>query len=61
MSKKEQQDQFEWWITCIPDKIEFLKKNIPLEVATKLDSTIESMDYLESYLLQYYSIEKLNK
>jgi len=31
-NKQELENQFEWWITSIPDKIIFLKKILPNEI-----------------------------
>ncbi|MDR0865947.1 MAG: hypothetical protein LBO74_13590 [Candidatus Symbiothrix sp.] len=58
-TREEQEEKFNWWITCIPDKIISLKKKLPEEVANQLDFSIESLDVLENYLLANYSFESM--
>lgn len=57
----ETKEQFNWWLTSIPDKIADLKKNIDKEVAAKLDGSLQSLDVLEAYLLKHYKVYELNK
>ncbi|MBK7130956.1 MAG: hypothetical protein IPM74_18400 [Crocinitomicaceae bacterium] len=49
------QEQFEWWITNIDEKISNLKKKLPYEVSKCLDNTIESIDVLENFMLQFFN------
>ncbi|MDR0865948.1 MAG: hypothetical protein LBO74_13595 [Candidatus Symbiothrix sp.] len=58
-TREEQEEKFNWWITCIPDKIISLKKKLPEEVTNQLDFSIESLDVLENYLLNVYSIKTM--
>ena len=59
--KEEMEITFNWWITCIPDKINFLKKyiedfNLNINI---VDYSLESLNQLESYLIENYSIESI--
>jgi len=58
-SKQELEDDFEWWITCIPDKIERLEERLPKDIFKQLDYSISSLDILEKYLLEHSSFEKI--
>jgi len=49
MNKK--QEQFEWWITSVDEKISNLKKKLPFEVIESLDKTIDSLDVIENFLI----------
>ena len=44
---QEKRDQFEWWLTCIPDKVEALIDRLPPEVGSKLNYSLESLSLLE--------------
>ena len=58
-TRNEKEEQFDWWITCIPDKILALKKQLPKAVSDKLDFTLTSLDTLEKYLLEEYTFESI--
>lgn len=60
-TRQENEDQFDWWITCIPDKIIALKKNLPEEISIRLDCSIQSLDVLEKFLLDNFSIDDLQR
>jgi hypothetical protein len=60
-SKQEKQDQFEWWITCIPDKINDLKKRLPKDTSAELDYSVHSVDILEQYLLSNFSLDEVKQ
>ena len=47
-------DQFNWWLTCIPDRIEELRESLDPERAARLDGSLASLDMLEAYLLETY-------
>jgi hypothetical protein len=55
-----QEENFEWWITMIPDRIEELKQSLPQEISSKLDSSVNSLDVVEKYLLENYTIDTLH-
>jgi hypothetical protein len=55
--KESRKNDFEGWITFIPDEVIKLKKMLPKEVSEKLDFSEESLDVIEKYLLQNYSNE----
>lgn len=59
--KQEKEEQFDWWITCIPDKITALKRRLPEDISSRLDYSIESLDVLEKYLLEKYSIDQMQQ
>jgi hypothetical protein len=52
-------EDFEWWITTIPDRIEELQRSLPADIAAKLDRSLGSLDSLEAYLLANYTIERM--
>jgi glutaredoxin-related protein len=59
-TKQELQDDFDWWITCIPDKIEHLKKIIPIGIFIKLDYSLDSLQTIGEYICEkIQSIENL--
>lgn len=58
-SLNERDDQFHWWITCIPDKIIELKRKVPVEISVQMNYSIESLDILEGYTLNNYSLDEL--
>lgn len=60
-TRQEKEDQFEWWITCIPDKVIALKKRLPNEISSKLDYSLHSVDMLEKYLLDNFSIDQIQQ
>jgi hypothetical protein len=60
-TKKEKEEQFDWWITCIPDKINALEEKIPPEISVRLDYTVDSLDILERFLLNTTSLIKIQK
>ncbi len=59
MRRKEKEEQFEWWVTCIPDKVEALQDFLPISMKSTLDFTTNSLDLLEQYLLENFSLEFL--
>jgi hypothetical protein len=54
-----QEEDFEWWITMIPDRIEELKQSLPQEISSRLDSSIDSLNVVEKYLIENYTIDTL--
>lgn len=49
--KQQKLENFEWWITSIPDKIVELENLIDFP----LDKSIASINYVESYIIKSYS------
>ena len=49
-SREELENDFEWWITCIPDKIELLGDLIPKNIYKKLDYSVESFEVIGEYI-----------
>lgn len=49
--KQQKSENFEWWITSIPDKIVELENLIDFP----LDKSITSINYIESYIIKSYS------
>lgn len=60
-NKQNIENDFEWWITCIPDKMNRLEELLPEEIFQKLDYSIESFNVLEEYLLSKYTLEQIKK
>lgn len=50
-------EDYNWWLTSISDKINELKPRLPKALAQKLDSTLQSLDPLETYLMDKYTPE----
>lgn len=48
---------FNWWITFIPDKIFALEEKLPENLKDKLDFSVASLEILEKYLLENYTLE----
>ena len=59
--KERRKEDFESWITFLPDKIHQLKKVHLNEISNKLDFSVESLLELESYLLSKFNFEDMNK
>jgi len=57
--KLKREEDFHWWITCLPDRIQELKQILPKELSSKLDESIESLDLLEVYIIENYDREFL--
>lgn len=62
MKKKDKEimeEKFQWWLTCIPDKIIALKERLPKYINDRLDYSITSLDILEKYLLENYTVDSI--
>lgn len=57
--KELRKEEFESWITFLPDRISDLKKRLPGEVSDKLDFSIASLNVLEEYVLNTYKYEEI--
>ncbi|GAB5417727.1 MAG: hypothetical protein Crog4KO_27130 [Crocinitomicaceae bacterium] len=55
------EEDFHWWVTCVPDKIDLLNELLSKEVNVSLDFTSESLIELGNFLIQSESIETLEK
>lgn len=61
-SKQDIENDFEWWITCIPDKINRLEALLPANVYNKLDYSLDSLALLGEYVCDtIQSIEVLKQ
>jgi hypothetical protein len=56
-SSKERQEIFMEWTTFTIDRVNEWKKNIPTELANKLDWSPESLTFIEKYALENYTIK----
>lgn len=54
-NKEKLYENFVWWVTCIPDKIELLKTITPKEISTKLNGTFDSLDILGDFMVNNYT------
>ncbi|MCR6641673.1 MAG: hypothetical protein NVV82_22450 [Sporocytophaga sp.] len=59
LEKTRREEDFETWVTFIPDQINELKSELPKELANNLDFKISSLDSLEKYLLENYNRENI--
>lgn len=57
--KENRKEEFQTWVTFLPDKVIELKKKLPGEISDKLDLSIGSLDILEGYLLNNYTKESM--
>ena len=55
--KERRKEDFDAWITFIPDEVIELKKMFPTSLSGKFDYSETSLDFIEQYLLQNYSSE----
>jgi hypothetical protein len=55
--KQRRKENFMMWITFLPDKIIEFKQKLPHEISTLLDETPDSLEALETYMLNNYSLE----
>ena len=58
-TKQELENNFHWWITCIPDRIESLKHLLPKDISSKLNFTLESLNVLGKFLVQNETLESI--
>lgn len=59
MEIEKKKEDFEWWITSLPDRIEELKESLPESISCKLDYSIESLNVIEDYVIDNYTAEYL--
>ncbi|AYB29171.1 hypothetical protein [Chryseolinea soli] len=59
--KERRKEDFESWITFMPDKIIVLKEALPFEISKNLDYSSSSLDLIERYLLDKYTREDFSK
>lgn len=57
-SKQELEDNFDWWITCIPDKVNRLEELIPVDIFKRLDYSLESFSFFGKYICD--TIQSIN-
>lgn len=52
------EEAFTWWLTCMEDVLKY-KCLLPNKVSSLLDYSINSLDALEEYMLQNFTIETI--
>lgn len=57
--KKKKIEEFHTWVKNIPTKVMFLRKNVPKNVSECLDYSLDSLNVLEKYLLDNFTIDTL--
>jgi len=57
--KIKREENFEWWITSLSDKIIELNNIVPIETVKYLDGSFKSLDIIENYIIENYTIEYL--
>lgn len=57
--KKDLENEFDWWITSIPDKIELLGSFVPKQVLSQLDFSLNSLIILGDYILENWDVKLL--
>ncbi|WP_010183021.1 hypothetical protein [Aquimarina agarilytica] len=55
--KIERKENFECWITSLPDQIQELKNNVPFETSNGLDESLKSLDIIENYIIEFLKSE----
>lgn len=60
-SKQELEDDFHWWITCIPDNIDKLEFLIPKDLYDNLDYSIDSLISIGSFIIDNETVETIMK
>jgi hypothetical protein len=55
------QEDFELWISVLPDRIEEFKQSLPIEVSRKLDDSVGSLNILEKYLLDNFTFNTIRE
>ncbi len=61
-SKQDVENDFEWWITCIPDKIMRLEQLLSANLFSKLDYSLDSLTILGEYICDtIQSVESLKQ
>lgn len=58
-SKKELEEDYHWWVTCIPDNLDSLENILPSELYQQLDYSIDSLGKIGEYLVANYTNEVL--
>ena len=54
------EEDYNWWLTIMPDVMYNLKL-LPKNVSSKLNYSVESLNILEQYIIENYSIEELKQ
>ncbi len=52
------EENYNWWLTIMPDILMNIKL-LPKEVSVKLDYSVDSLNFLETYVISNYTIEEL--
>jgi hypothetical protein len=54
------EERYNWWLTIMPDVL--INLNLfPKEIRSKLDYSIDSLDVIEKYVIENYTMEELEK
>lgn len=53
--KRIKKEGFEWWITCLPDRIEELQQKVEIP----LNESLDSLDDIEKFIIENFSVEFL--
>ncbi|MBP8808887.1 MAG: hypothetical protein KBG48_15205 [Kofleriaceae bacterium] len=51
-------DEFDWWLTCLPDKVKALRARLP-ELAAALDGSVASIEPLVAHLIAHHTYDAL--
>lgn len=60
-TKKQMEKSFKEWIASIPVKLEILPTLLPNDLCITYDFSLESMNKIESYLINMYSLQEFKK
>ena len=52
-------EAFNWWLTCIPDRINELREKAEKEIGGPLDGSLSSLDALEAYLINKFTYDEM--
>jgi hypothetical protein len=55
------QEDFELWIAMLPERIQDFKQSLPIEISSKLDTSIDSLNIIEKHLLDNYTFDTIRE
>jgi hypothetical protein len=56
-----EQEDFELWLDILPDRVEEFKESLPTDISSQLDSSVNSLDIIEKYLLENFTLDTIRE
>lgn len=55
--KNKRKEDFIMWVTFLPDRVKEFKQKLPSDISNLLDESPDSLEIIETYILNNYSVE----